>query len=122
MNPYLQFFLGLSAFQHEAPFDASTMTLLRKRIPVDADLNDFIAGRRNPYEEDENADDNPPDSTPPDAPSGQSDEIAGTQEANEREKPTKQGTLILNATCVPQDIRYPTDIILLNEALNVWIA
>ncbi|NLZ90007.1 MAG: transposase, partial [Clostridiales bacterium] len=27
MNPYLQFFLGLPVFQHEAPFDASTMTL-----------------------------------------------------------------------------------------------
>jgi hypothetical protein len=34
MNPYLQFFLGLPVFQHEAPFDASTMTLFRKRIPV----------------------------------------------------------------------------------------
>jgi IS5 family transposase len=51
MNPYLQFFLGLPAFQHEAPFDASTMTLFRKRIPADllADLNDYITGRRNPY-------------------------------------------------------------------------
>ena len=48
MNPYLQFFIGLPAFQHEAPFDASTMTLFRKRIPIDmlTDLNDFIAGRR----------------------------------------------------------------------------
>jgi IS5 family transposase len=92
------------------------MTLFRKRIPVDLlrDLNDFITGRRNPYAED--ADDVLPDSTPPAAPSGQSDESAGTQEANEREKLTNRGTLILDATCVPQDIRYPTDISLLNEA------
>ncbi|HHU01779.1 MAG TPA: transposase, partial [Christensenellaceae bacterium] len=69
MNPYLQFFIGLPAFQHEAPFDASTMTLFRQRIPIDllTDLNDFIAGRRNPYAE--NADDDPPDSAPPDTPS-----------------------------------------------------
>jgi IS5 family transposase len=118
MNPYLQFFLGLPAFQHEAPFDASTMTLFRKRIPADllADLNDYIIGRCNPYAEDENADDDPPDSTPPDPPTGQSDENANTQELNESEPPTNRGTLILDATCVPQDIRYPTDISLLNEA------
>ena len=48
MNPYLQFFLGLPVFQYEAPFDVSTMTLFRKRIPVDllANLNGFIAGHR----------------------------------------------------------------------------
>jgi IS5 family transposase len=118
MNPYLQFFLGLPAFQHEAPFDASTMTLFRKRIPADllADLNDYNTGRCNPYAEDENADDDSPDSTPPDPPTGQSDENADAQELNESEPPTNRGTLILDATCVPQDIRYPTDISLLNEA------
>jgi IS5 family transposase len=116
MNPYLQFFIGLPAFQHEAPFDASTMTLFRKRIPVDllTDLNDYIAGRRNPYAED--ADDDPLNSAPPDTPSGQSGESAGTQEASEKEQPANRGTLILDATCVPQDIRYPTNISLLNEA------
>ena len=59
MNPYLQFFIGLPDFQHEAPFDQSTMTVFRKRIPVDllADLNDFIAGRRNPYAMDSEDDD-----------------------------------------------------------------
>ena len=118
MNPYLQFFLGLSAFQHEAPFDASTMTLFRKRIPVDllADLNDYITGRRNPYAKDEDADDDPPGSAPPDAPSGQSDESASAQEASEKKQPANRGTLILDVTCVPQDIRYPTEISLLNEA------
>ncbi|MGI6227854.1 MAG: hypothetical protein ACOYJ1_16580, partial [Peptococcales bacterium] len=64
---YLQFFLGLPAFQHEAPFDASAMTLFRKRIPVDllADLNDFIAGRRNPYAEDGNTNGDSSGNTPP---------------------------------------------------------
>jgi IS5 family transposase len=42
MNPYLQFFIGLLAFQHEAPFNKSTMTLFLKYIPLYllADLND----------------------------------------------------------------------------------
>ena len=119
MNPYLQFFLGLPAFQHEAPFDASTMTLFRKRIPVDllGDLNDYIAGRRNPYAEDGNTNGDSSGNTPPgDTPSGQSNESADTEEQNEKEQPANRGTLILDATCVPQDIRYPTDISLLNES------
>ena len=119
MNPYLQFFIGLPAFQHEAPFDASTMTLFRKRIPIDmlTDLNDFIAGRRNPYAENKSTDDDPSGGNPPtDTPPGASDESADMQEPNEKEQAANQGTLILDATCVPQDIRYPTDISLLNEA------
>ena len=119
MNPYLQFFLGLPAFQHEAPFDASTMTLFRKRIPVEmlSDLNDYIAGRRNPYTKDEDIMDDSSRNTPPsDPPTGQSDGRADTQEQSEREGSSNRGTLILDATCVPQDIRYPTDISLLNEA------
>ena len=32
-NPYLQYFMGLSGYQQEAPFDASMMTLFRKRLP-----------------------------------------------------------------------------------------
>ncbi|MGI6724639.1 MAG: hypothetical protein ACOX62_00280 [Christensenellales bacterium] len=119
MNPYLQFFLGLPAFQHEAPFDASAMTLFRKRIPVDllADLNDFIAGRRNPYAEDGNTNsDSSGNTLPSDTPSGQSNESTATQEQNEKEQPANRGKLISDATCVPQDIRYSTDIGLLNEA------
>ena len=114
MNPYLQFFIGLPAFQHESPFDASTMTLFRKRIPVEltAELNDYISGRRNPYAEkkDEAEDDDA-------SPSDSTDEGEKEEESEEKsEEPVNSGTLILDATCVPQDIRYPTDLGLLNEA------
>ena len=34
----------------------------------------------------------------------------------EQEKSPNEGTLILDATCVPQNIRFPTDTSLLNEA------
>lgn len=115
MNPYLQFFIGLPAFQHEAPFDQSTMTVFRKRIPVDllTDLNDFIAGRRNPYApESEDEDDKPEDNQS----SGTPDGGTSTEEPSQEEESTNRGTLILDATCVPQDIRFPTDLSLLNEA------
>jgi hypothetical protein len=32
-NPYLQFFLGLEAFQYQAPFDPSMMVHIRRRLP-----------------------------------------------------------------------------------------
>jgi IS5 family transposase len=38
-NPYLQFFIGLKAFQYSAPFDPSMMVYFRKRLP-DSVLND----------------------------------------------------------------------------------
>jgi hypothetical protein len=47
--------------------------------------------------------------TPPDKP-----------EAHEEPKPvTNRGTLILDATCCPQDIHFPTDIGLLNQAREI---
>jgi IS5 family transposase len=38
-NPYLQFFIGLEAFQYAAPFDQSMMVYFRKRMPA-AVVND----------------------------------------------------------------------------------
>ncbi len=32
-NPYLQFFVGLEAFQYSAPFDPSMMVHFRQRLP-----------------------------------------------------------------------------------------
>ena len=43
-NPYLQFFIGLEAFQYSAPFDPSMMVYFRKRLPesVVNDCNERI--------------------------------------------------------------------------------
>jgi len=43
-NPYLQFFIGLKAFQYSAPFDPSMMVYFRKRLPesVVNDCNERI--------------------------------------------------------------------------------
>ena len=102
MNPYLQHFIGLKAFTHKAPFDASTMTLFRKRVTPEmlSKLNDCIIGQKRREEE-------PPD----DSLCGEA--AAGKKKASADEN---KGTLILDATCAPQAIRYPTDISLLNEA------
>ena len=101
MNPYLQHFIGLPEFRHKAPFDASTITLFRKRVTPEmlAKLNDYIIGMNRGEAE--------PPAIPPAEGSGEG--AAPTVEKN-------KGTLTLDATCAPQGIRYPTDVSLLNGA------
>jgi len=105
-NPYLQFFLGLSEYSDKAPFEASMLVHFRKRVNLEliGRINEAIVkppdANNSPQIEaaaarldgmDENQDDEPPD--PPNA-----------------------GQLIVDASCAPGDIRYPTDLSLLNEA------
>ena len=45
-NPYLQYFIGLPGFREEAPFDASTLVLFRKRISAEMRLRKRTSGKR----------------------------------------------------------------------------
>jgi hypothetical protein len=107
MNPYLQHFIGLSEFTHKAPIDASSLTHFRKRITPKmlGKLNDCVLGLKQGEQKDEEA---PKDDPPRGTNAGQQSETPEHEQG--------EGTLILDATCVPQAIRYPTDISLLNEA------
>jgi hypothetical protein len=106
MNPYLQHFIGMTEFTHKAPYDASTITLFRKRVTPEmlSRLNDSIIGLKR---RGEGKDEPPAESTQME--NTLEKEEPATDEGNE-------GTMILDATCAPQAIRYPTDISLLNEA------
>ena len=100
-SPYLQWFLGMPEFSDQAPFDASTMTWFRKRLTPEmlSEVNAYIIGdRRN--KDDDHVDKNRTGGT-------------GGEEESESEN---NGTLILDATCAPADIKYPTDVSLLNDA------
>ena len=44
------------------------------------------------------------------------EEIIPTKNDSEEEPPTHSGKLLIDATCTPADIKYPTDISLLNDA------
>ena len=97
-NPYLQYFIGLKEYQNNGPFDSSMMTHFRKRINLDmiTQLNEKII-----------RDDNDDDANPP---SGTGNgELQNTDVSN-------NGTLLVDATCTPADIRFPTDVSLLNES------
>mgnify|MGYP002957029927 CR=1 FL=1 len=100
-NPYLQYFIGLPGFRKEAPFDASTLVLFRKRISAEMlmEVNEYLLAHK---------DDDKDDHTPP---SGGKTNDDGTAKED-----THKGTLTLDATCAPANIRYPQDISLLNEA------
>jgi len=102
-NPYMQYFIGLESFSNKAPMEASVLTLFRKRITPQmlSEINDYIIGRKELDDENDNS------------PSGS----VKTEDNTITKEDTKQnkGTLILDATCVPSDIRYPTDVSLLNQ-------
>jgi len=100
-NPYLQYFIGLPGYQEEAPFDAGTLVLLRKRISAEMlmEANEYLLAHK---------DDDKNSNTLPSAGNG-GDNGAAKEDTN-------KGTLILDAACAPANIRYPQDISLLNEA------
>jgi len=115
-NPYLQFFIGLEAFQYSAPFDPSMMVYFRKRLPesVVNDCNERIVRHglsiiRSAESQDDEDGDNDTGLTSSDQPVQPGPDKASSN----------QGTLLIDATCVPVDIRYPTDLSLLNEAREV---
>ncbi len=100
-NPYLQYFIGLPGYQEEAPFDAGTLVLFRKRITAEMlmEANEYLLAHK---------DDSRNDNTPP-SPGGSCVADIAKEDGN-------KGTLTLDATCAPANIRYPQDISLLNEA------
>jgi transposase, IS5 family len=111
-NPYLQYFLGLVEFSNEAPFEASMMVHFRKRISLEmiGKVNEslVVALLDN---------DNPPsDDEPPGANLSAITEKPATEGSASTKNTDNKGQLILDATCTPDDITYPTDSKLLNEA------
>lgn len=101
-NPYLQYFCGFKAYTSESPFDASMMTYFRKRINAEMlqriTAITFAGDAQNLMDNPETADEDPDESATPSDSCG------------------NKGTLILDATCCPADIHYPTDIGLLNQS------
>ncbi|MBC8488212.1 MAG: transposase [Bacteroidetes bacterium] len=105
-NPYLQYFLGYSSYQLKPCFDPSLFVTIRKRLKakeIEAINEIFIAkfkelrarekeikrSRRKPHRQD------------------------GTN----TEK--NQGKLIVDATVAPSNIKYPTDLDLLNDSREI---
>ena len=102
-NPYYQFFVGLPGYQQEPPFVPSLLVEFRKRLTAEilGEINEMIIEFNSPDDEPPSGDDN--------------DSDRNISEDAPEDKPNK-GTLMIDATCAPQNIRFPQDICLLNEA------
>ena len=103
-NPYYQYFIGLPGYEDKIPFVPSLLVEFRKRLSEDVlnEINEMIIAY-NAQQDDNDSDDGSGDAGRPD----QQDSATDSENA---------GTLILDATCAPQNIKYPQDIELLNEA------
>ena len=95
-NPYLQYFIGLPGYQVVPPFVPSLLVEFRKRLMADAlcEINEMII-----------------EYNTPDDPT-----LGGGNPTEEDAEGENTGTLILDATCVPQKITFPQDISILNAA------
>lgn len=91
-NMYMQYFVGLPGHTNELLFDPSLFVDIRKRLGLEQinEINEKILGiQRKPN------DDGPKEDEPNQSP---------------------RGELLMDATACPQDIAYPTDLNLLNDA------
>ena len=130
-NSYMQYFVGLHEFHPEPLFDASMMVHFRKRFPVEevAKINEYVCtgkwpeGQRNVDRNDASDKGNEPPcgsgsegegTSKPSKQKGKTNKSTSKKKAKRRKK--NRGKLILDATVAPADIKYPTDIDLLNKS------
>lgn len=105
-NMYMQYFIGYSSFSDEEPFDPSLFVDFRKRLGIEQinTINEKILGLQHPGTSESQIDET--DSAMPNS----------NIEVSTPKHPAHQGKLITDATACPQDIAYPTDLNLLNDA------
>lgn len=101
-NIYMQYFLGYSSFCDVPPFDASLFVEFRKRLGLEQinKINERISKIKQELEQKEQAKKSKNDDDNPSNP----------------QEITHKGSLITDATACPQDIAFPTDLDLLNDA------
>jgi IS5 family transposase len=118
-NPYLQYFLGYGGYRDEAPFHETMMVHFRKRLNLRelGEINELVhrryreKGKRRGSGGQTGGSGGNGGADSIDHKTGDGSEGGGGEEEN-----PNQGKLIVDASCTPADIRYPTDLSLLNEA------
>jgi hypothetical protein len=115
-NMYMQYFIGYSSFSTEEPFDPSLFVDFRKRLGIEQinSINEKILGlsKSDTLKESENKN----DSENQDGINTKDEEPPRQETSATKNTITHKGKLITDATACPQDIAYPTDLNLLNDA------
>jgi len=132
-NVYMQYFIGLKEFIPTPLFDSSMITHFANRFNKDdiGKINEEIYRRAHPKEEppadinggndggecddDGSASGNDGGECDDDGNASGNDGVKCDDDGNASGNGENMGTLILDATVAPADIRYPTDLSLLNE-------
>lgn len=107
-NPYLQYFVGLQEFTHKPIFDPSLFVTLRKRLGTEAfeqfsqKFVEQVRAVEQVKKKKSTRDKN---------------QKSENSQSSDKEPPSSnRGQLLLDAVVAPQDIKFPTDLDLLNEA------
>ena len=118
-NPYLQYFLGFHEYRDKAPFEVSMFVHFRKRFSIGSvgRINEKIVEPwiTSPPVESDVVESDVVESTE----TGNQDEtekLVSQEKGKVIDEISNQGYLVVDATCAPVDIQYPTDWRLLNEA------
>lgn len=98
-NPYLQYFIGMSAYSNKPPFDPSMLVHFRERIDMNLvnKINQEIVKKVLESKEEVEV------------------KSKKSEVEDSKSESTNRGQLILDASCAPADISYP-DLGLLNQA------
>ena len=98
---YLQYFCGYREYDDsKPPFDPSLMVYFRKRLTPEilGEINEMIIAKVQPAKQEKSKDDNHDD---------------------DNDDSGNSGTMIVDATCAPSNIKYPQDTSLLNHLIGV---
>lgn len=108
-NIYMQYFLGYPSFTNETPFDASLFVEFRKRLGMENlnAINEKIIALKTKIETKQTVD------QPTESINNEKSDDSHPSDPTEIEH---KGRVIFDATACPQDIAYPTDLNLLNDA------
>lgn len=109
-NPYMHYFIGYNEYRNEKPFDSSLLLTFRKRFPEEV-MSRIIEKM---VIKAADADDHHHSSG---GGGGKTESGADTEDpAGAAPNPQNKGTLIIDATCAPADIAFPTDLELSDKA------
>jgi len=117
-NPYCQYFLGFEIFQDRTVFVPSLFVEIRKRLGLEQlhEINELFLSKIAEKEDAEPPNPGKPEGQPTvqELADNTTDSTAEAVEENPDE--VRRGMLIIDASVAPSDIRYPTDVDLLNTA------
>ena len=122
-NPYYQYFLGFEDFQYRTVFVPSLFVEIRKRLGMEQlqEINELFLSKLSEKDDDQE----PPEPGKSDSQKSNKEQVdsstgnaaGGESETDvEHSAEVRRGMLIMDATVAPSDIRYPTDVDLLNTA------